>query len=40
MQIFGKNLKDDLAVIAEIGVNHQGNVSYAKRAYTLAASAC
>tara|TARA_Y100000022_G_scaffold163441_1_gene147109 strand:+ start:29 stop:1039 length:1011 start_codon:yes stop_codon:yes gene_type:complete len=39
MQIFGKNLKDDLAVIAEIGVNHQGNVSYAKELIRLAASA-
>jgi N,N'-diacetyllegionaminate synthase len=37
MKIFGKDLNTDLVVIAEIGVNHQGDVEYAKELIRLAA---
>ena len=32
MKIFGKNLKKDILYIAEIGVNHEGNL---KRCFKL-----
>lgn len=38
MKIFNKNPEDDLIVIAEIGVNHQGDVNYAKDLIRLAAT--
>lgn len=38
MQIFGKDPSRDLIVIAEIGVNHQGGLDYAKELIRLAAS--
>lgn len=37
MELFGKNPATDLVVIAEIGVNHQGDVEYAKELIRLAA---
>ena len=38
MNLFGKNPHDDLVVIAEIGVNHEGGLDYAKELVRLAAS--
>lgn len=38
MKIFGKDTDKDLIVIAEIGVNHQGDAEYAKELLRLAAS--
>ncbi len=37
MNLFGKNLDDDVALIAEIGVNHEGDVEAASRMLALAA---
>lgn len=37
MKIFGKDVAKELIVIAEIGVNHQGDVEYAKKLLRLAA---
>ena len=31
MKIFGKNLKKDILYIAEIGVNHEGNINRCKK---------
>ena len=39
MKIFGKDTKKDLIFIAEIGVNHEGNMDKAKKMITLAAEA-
>lgn len=39
MKIFGKDSKKDLIFIAEIGVNHEGNMDKAKKMITLAAEA-
>jgi len=36
MKLFGKNLKKDFIVIAEIGINHEGNFNYAKKLLNLA----
>lgn len=38
MKLFGKNTAEELVVIAEIGVNHQGDVEYAKELIRLAAA--
>ncbi|MGH1456358.1 MAG: N-acetylneuraminate synthase family protein [Alphaproteobacteria bacterium] len=38
MKIFNKDADKDLIVIAEIGVNHQGDVNYAKELIRLAAT--
>lgn len=38
MKIFGKDTAHDLVVIAEVGVNHQGDVEYAKELIRLAAT--
>ncbi len=37
MNLFGKNLDSEIAVIAEIGVNHEGDVAAASRMLALAA---
>ncbi len=37
MNLFGKNLDDDVVIIAEIGVNHEGDVEAASRMLALAA---
>lgn len=37
MNVFGKNLDETVAVVAEIGVNHEGDVAVAERLITLAA---
>ena len=37
MNIFGKNLDDSVIVVAEIGVNHEGNPKAAHRLLELAA---
>ncbi len=37
MNLFGKNLDDDVVIIAEIGVNHEGDVEAASRLLALAA---
>ena len=34
MKIFGKDTKKDLIFIAEIGVNHEGNIDKAKNDYS------
>lgn len=39
MQLFGKNLERDVAIIAEIGVNHEGDVDKASELLRLAAGA-
>lgn len=39
MKLFGKNLDDTVAVVAEIGLNHEGNEAVAERLITLAAQA-
>jgi len=39
MNLFGKNLDTEIAVIAEIGVNHEGDVEVASRLLRLAAEA-
>jgi N,N'-diacetyllegionaminate synthase len=39
MNLFGKNLEREVAVIAEIGVNHEGDVETATRLVALAAGA-
>ena len=39
MQLFGKNLERDVAIVAEIGVNHEGDVEKASEMLRLAASA-
>ncbi len=39
MKLFGKNLDETVAVVAEIGVNHEGDVAVAERLITLAAQA-
>jgi len=39
MEIFGKNLDTDLVIVAEIGVNHEGDVEAASRLLTLASQA-
>ena len=36
MKIFGKNLKKDILYIAEIGVNHEGNINRCKKIIRLA----
>lgn len=37
MKLFGKNLDETVAVVAEIGLNHEGDVAAAERLITLAA---
>lgn len=37
MKLFGKDLEQEIAVIAEIGVNHEGDVEAASKLVTLAA---
>ena len=37
MNIFGKNLETEVAIVAEIGVNHEGSVDSASRLLSLAA---
>ena len=37
MKIFNKDTKKDLVFIAEIGVNHEGNLKRAKKMIHLAA---
>ena len=37
MNIFGKNLETEVAIVAEIGVNHEGSVDSASRLLRLAA---
>ncbi len=39
MELFGKDLTQDIAVIAEIGVNHEGSVEAAERLISLANAA-
>jgi len=39
MQLFGKNLSKEVAVVAEIGVNHEGDVEVASSLLELAAGA-
>tara|TARA_B100001123_G_scaffold372361_1_gene436206 strand:- start:222 stop:1235 length:1014 start_codon:yes stop_codon:yes gene_type:complete len=39
MKIFGKNLSTEVAIVAEIGVNHEGDVEAASRMVRLAAGA-
>lgn len=39
MKLFGKNLDDTVAVVAEIGLNHEGDEAVAARLITLAAQA-
>lgn len=39
MELFGKDLNDDIVVIAEIGVNHEGDLAAASRLLSLAAAA-
>ena len=39
MKLFGKNLDTEVAIVAEIGVNHEGNVDTASRLIRLAAEA-
>ena len=39
MELFGKNLDQEVVYIAEIGVNHEGDFEYAKRLLKLAAEA-
>lgn len=39
MNLFDKNLKNDVVYIAEIGVNHEGDLAYAKDLLKLAANA-
>lgn len=39
MKLFGKNLEDDVVVIAEVGVNHEGNVDVASALVRAAAEA-
>ena len=39
MKLFGRNLETDVAVIAEVGVNHEGNVETARNILRAAASA-
>jgi len=39
MKLFGKNLDADVAVIAEIGVNHEGDLAVAERLVAAAAEA-
>jgi len=39
MHLFGKDLDRDIAVVAEIGVNHEGNVDIAERLVEMAAEA-
>ena len=39
MKLFGKNLDETVAVVAEIGLNHEGDAVAAERLITLAAQA-
>lgn len=39
MQLFGKDLDTDVAIVAEIGVNHEGNVEAAEKLLLAAADA-
>lgn len=39
MELFGKDLEHEVAIIAEVGVNHEGNVETASRLIELAATA-
>lgn len=39
MQLFGRNLDREIAIVAEIGVNHEGDVENASRLLRLAAEA-
>jgi len=39
MNLFGRNLKKDIAIIAEAGVNHEGNISTALRMIDFASDA-
>ncbi|HZP68481.1 MAG TPA: N-acetylneuraminate synthase family protein [Pseudolabrys sp.] len=39
MHLFGRNLDTDVAIVAEIGVNHEGNVDVAERLINAAADA-
>jgi N,N'-diacetyllegionaminate synthase len=39
MRLFGKDLSQDIAIIAEIGVNHEGDVDAASRLVSMAAEA-
>ena len=39
MKLFGKDLTQEVAVIAEIGVNHEGSVEAAERMISLAHAA-
>ena len=37
MNLFGKNLKEEVVVVAEVGVNHEGDIEAASRLLNLAA---
>ena len=39
MNLFGRNLKKDIAIIAEAGVNHEGNISTAIKMIDFASEA-
>src|SRR5262245_60217642 len=39
MHLFGKNLDQNVAIVAEIGVNHEGNVAVAENLLRAAADA-
>ena len=39
MHLFGKNLETDVAIVAEIGVNHEGNIAAAEQLIKAAAEA-